>query len=105
MITVWSPEAIRDLAALRAYIEQGDPAAVRRIALHIVRNVETLLSGSPEMGRPGRVPGARELVIPRTPFIVPYRLRGNAVEVLRVFQGARRWPERFSSDIAARPLG
>ena len=74
MTPVWSPEAIDDLAALRAYIEQDDPAAARRVALHIVESIETLLSNNPEMGRPGRVPGTRELVIPRTPFIVPYRV-------------------------------
>jgi toxin ParE1/3/4 len=93
MITVWSPEALNDLTALRAYIEQDDPKAAPRVALHIVRNVETLLPNNPEMGRPGRVPGTRELVIPKTPFIVPYRLVGNTVQILRIFHGARRWPE------------
>ena len=95
MSPIWSPEAIADLAALRAYIAQDDPAAAQRIALHIVRNVETLLPNSPEMGRPGRVPGTRELVIPKTPYIVPYRLVGNTIQVLRVFHSARRWPEVF----------
>jgi toxin ParE1/3/4 len=95
MNPVWSPEAIGDLAALRAYIEQDDPAAAQRVALHIIRNVETLLPNNPEMGRPGRVPGTRELVIPRTPFIVPYRLVGSTIQILRVFHGARRWPEAF----------
>jgi toxin ParE1/3/4 len=95
MTPVWSPEAIADLVALRAYIEQGDAAAAQRVALHIMHNVETLLPNSPEMGRPGRVPGTRELVIPRTPFIVPYRLVGNAIHVLRVFHSARQWPETF----------
>jgi toxin ParE1/3/4 len=93
MIPVWSPEAIDDLSALRANIEQDDPAAAQRVALHIVTNVETLLANNPEMGRPGRVPGTRELVIPRTRFIVPYRLVGNTIQVLRIFHGARRWPE------------
>jgi toxin ParE1/3/4 len=93
MIPVWSPEAIDNLSALRAYIEQDDPAAAQRVALHIVTNVETLLANNPEMGRPGRVPGTRELVIPRTRFIVPYRLVGNTIQVLRIFHGARRWPE------------
>jgi len=65
MSPVWSPEAIADLAALRAYIAQDDPAAAQRVALHIIHNVEMLLPNSPEMGRPGRVPGTRELVIPR----------------------------------------
>jgi len=93
MTPVWSPEAIDDLQALRAYIEQDDPAAARRVTLHIIHNVEVLLPRSPEMGRPGRVPGTRELVIPGTPFIVPYRLQGNAIQILRVFHGARRWPD------------
>lgn len=95
MTPIWSPEAITDLIALRAYIEQDDPAAAQRVALHIMRNVETLLPNSPEMGRPGRVPGTRELVIPNTPYIIPYRLVGNTIQVLRVFHGARRWPEAF----------
>jgi toxin ParE1/3/4 len=95
MILVWSPEAIDDLAAMRAYIEQDDPGAAQRVTLRIVQNVETLLPSHPEMGRPGRVPGTRELVIPRTPFIVPYRVVGNTVQILRVFHGARRWPEAF----------
>jgi toxin ParE1/3/4 len=92
MTPVWSPEAINDLVALRADIEQDDPAAAQRVALHIVQNIETLLPGTPETGRPGRVPGTRELVIPKTPFIVPYRLVGNTVQILRIFHSARRWP-------------
>ena len=95
MTPIWSPEAIADLAALRAYIAQDDPAAAQRVALHIIRNVETLLPNGPEMGRPGRIPGTRELVIPRTPYIVPYRLVGNIIQVLRDFHDARRWPDAF----------
>jgi len=93
MTPLWSPEAIADLVALRAHIAQDNPAAAQRVALHIIRNVETLLQDHPEMGRPGRVPGTRELVIPRTPYIVPYQLVGNTIQVLRVFHSARRWPE------------
>lgn len=93
MTPIWSPEAIADLTALRAYIDQNDPAAAQRVALHIIRNVETLLPNNPGMGRPGRVPGTRELVIPKTPYIVPYRLAGNTIQILRVFHSARRWPE------------
>ncbi len=95
MNPIWSPEAIADLVALRAYIAQDDPAAAQRVALHIIKNVEALLPHSPEMGRPGRVPGTRELVIPRTPYIVPYRLVGNTIQILRVFHSARRWPDAF----------
>ena len=70
MTPLWAPEAINDLAALRAYIERDDPAAAQRVALHVIHNIEALLANSPEMGRPGRVPGTRELAIPRTSLIV-----------------------------------
>jgi toxin ParE1/3/4 len=95
MTPVWSPEAIDDLVSLRAFISEDDPAAAQRVALHIIDAAESLLSGNPEMGRPGRVPGTRELVVPRTPFIVPYRVRGGTLQILRVYHAARRWPERF----------
>jgi plasmid stabilization system protein ParE len=44
MNPVWSPEAIEDVVVLRAYIEQDDPAAARRVALHILHNIGTLLA-------------------------------------------------------------
>jgi toxin ParE1/3/4 len=76
MKIIWSPEAIDDLISLRAYVAEDNPAAAQRIALHIVRNIEERLADNPQMGRPGRVSGTREFVIPRTPYIVPYRVRG-----------------------------
>lgn len=93
MNVIWSPEAIGDLAALRDFIAGEDPAAARRVVAGILHHIDALLSGNPQLGRAGRVPGTRELVIPRTPFIVPYRLQGNAIQILRVYHGARRWPE------------
>ncbi len=95
MTILWSPEAINDLVSLRAFIAEDDPAAAQRVVLHVIRSIEQLLSGQPHMGRPGRVPGTRELVVPRTPTIVPYRIRNNRIQVLRVYHGARKWPERF----------
>jgi toxin ParE1/3/4 len=47
----------------------------------------------PHRGRPGRWPGTRELIITRTPYIVPYRVTSDLIEILRVFHSARRWPE------------
>jgi toxin ParE1/3/4 len=93
MNIVWSPEAIEDLISLRAYIAEDDPAAARRIALRIVQHIEQLLPNHSHLGRPGRVPGTRELVIPMTPYTVPYRVHRDRIEILRVYHGARRWPE------------
>jgi toxin ParE1/3/4 len=95
MIVIWSPEAIEDLSSLRAYIAEESPAGARRTALRILHTVEQLLPDNPHIGRPGRVPGTRELVIPRTPYIVPYRVKRDVIQILRVYHGARRWPDDF----------
>ena len=95
MIVEWSQRAADDLASLRAFIAEDDPAAAQRVVLRIVRSIEQLLARQPHIGRPGRVPGTRELVVPRTPYVVPYRVRNNGLQVLRVYHGARKWPERF----------
>ncbi len=87
------PKAIEDLTSLRSYIAEDDPAAARKLVLHIMHSVQQLLPDNPQMGRPGRVPGTRELVISKTPFIAPYRLQRNVIQILRVYHGARRWPE------------
>ena len=93
MNILWSPEAVNDLMSLRAYIAADNPAAARKVALHIMHNIEQLLPDNPQLGRPGRVPGTRELVIPNTPFIVPYRLQRNTIQILRIYHGSRRWPD------------
>jgi toxin ParE1/3/4 len=95
MNIVWSPEALQDLISLRAYIAQESPTGARRIAFRILDNVEHLLADNPQIGGPGRVPGTRELVIPQTPYIVPYRVDREAIQILRVYHSSRRWPESF----------
>jgi len=41
------------------------------------------------------VPGTRELIVTKTRYIVPYRVRGETVEILRVFHTSRRLPDRW----------
>ena len=91
----WSRRAINDLHAIQAFIENSDRVAARKITLRIIGAVETMIPENPDVGRPGCVPGTRELVVARTPYIVPYQLHGGIIEVLRVYHGARRWPSQL----------
>lgn len=90
----WSLPAVADLGELRRYIGLRNPAAARRVAQAILRATRDLRQ-FPAQGRPGRVPGTRELVVLGTPYLVPYRVRSDVIEVLRVLHGARRWPKRL----------
>lgn len=91
---VWSPRAIGHLADLRAYITRENPDAARRVAMTLLAAVERLAEW-PNLGRPGRMAGTRELVVPGTRYVIPYRLRGNRLEIIAVFHGRQRWPKRF----------
>ena len=94
MIIVWSPRAIAHLADLRAYIALDNPNAAGRIAATLLAAVERLTE-LPNLGRPGRVGGTRELVVPGTPYVFPYRLRGDRLEIIAVFHGRQKWPKRL----------
>jgi len=82
----WLRTALANLEAEAEYIAEDDPKAAGRVVQRILRAVE-LLKKNPAMGRAGRVAGTRELVAADTPYIMPYRVRGDAVEILRVFHG------------------
>jgi toxin ParE1/3/4 len=90
----WTRKALANLNDLAEYIAQDNPQAASKVVQRIVSVIDGLTK-QPAMGRQGRVPGTRELVISGTPFIVPYRVKGSSIEILRVFHAARRWPEMF----------
>jgi toxin ParE1/3/4 len=91
----WTEQAIRQLDHARDYIALSNSEDVAdRIAIQIVNSVQQL-TRFPLSGRPGRVPGTRELVICNTPFIVAYGLDHGRVVVLAIYHGAQQWPEVF----------
>jgi toxin ParE1/3/4 len=94
MNAVWSPRAIRHLVAIREFIERDSDVSAAAVARRILDAVE-ILRTQPQMGRPGRLAGTRELVVSSTPYIVPYRVRHERLELLAVFDGRRQWPRKL----------
>lgn len=66
-----------------------------RHKVYHVRDGCSSRTADPGLGRAGRVPETRELVIPDTPYLVPYTVRADVVEIHAVLHGARKWPEHF----------
>jgi plasmid stabilization system protein ParE len=72
----------------------GTPAASRLVAE--LDEAAARLIEHPNRSRPSRVPGTRELVVSGISYLIPYRVRGGIIEILRVFHGfhgTRGWPE------------
>jgi len=88
----WLRRARLNLKQVRASIAEENPRAASETVERISGAVEKLAE-HPAMGRAGRVPGTRELVVSGTPCTVPYRVREGRLEVLRVLHLRRRWPK------------
>ena len=94
MKLAWTRLALKDLDSACANISEENPSAAAR-TIERVRKALEVVSRHSEIGRPGRVEGTRELIIPGTPFIVAYRVKAKRIEVLSVIHGARRWPDEL----------
>ena len=90
----WLRTALRDLDLEMAYLAERDQKAAERLYA-LIRERVSQLSLFPEIGRPGRVFGTRELVLERSPYIIPYRVKNGKVEILRVFHTSRKQPEHW----------
>ena len=94
MLVDWTDAAQADALAALAFVAQDNLTAAYAVYEEIGRQV-AMLAEFPKLGRTGRVKGTRELVIGRTPYIAAYRIKGGAVQILRVLHGARQWPKRL----------
>lgn len=87
----WTRPAARDLENIARRIRQDNPVAARRVAKTLF-DACMALENLPYRGRIGRIPDTRELVFSPLPYIAVYRVREQAVEILRIYHAAQDWP-------------
>ncbi len=93
----WTRLALQDLRHLHEYIAEDNPSAANRMVTRI-QDATQRLKIHPQMGRPGRVQGTRELVIAGSPYIVVYILGDSEIQIVAVIHSAMRWPDTFPSE-------
>jgi toxin ParE1/3/4 len=89
----WADRALSDLDNIRSYYENQGSADAGRLLLLTIVSAAAAIGETPQRGRPGRVAGTRELVVPHTPFIIAYRPSEPRPDILAVIHSARLWPE------------
>lgn len=90
----WLRKALDNLNNEAEYIATENPQAAAIVVQRIHRAV-AILADNPAAGRPGRVAGTRELLVPNTRYLIPYRVRRERVEIFRVFHMSRRTPTHW----------
>lgn len=88
MQVVLAEPAERDLVSIVDSITQDNPPATEKVYSAIATALRRL-ADFPEMGRPGRLPGTRELRITTLPYLVIYQIAADRITVLAIFHTAR----------------
>lgn len=89
----WTGEAIDDLAEIVAYYHaEASPRTAESVRRRIVEQIEGLPPFPERIRKSGRIPGARELVVNRLPYIVFVQVLPTSVVVLNVVHTARKFP-------------
>ena len=100
MIVRWTPAALRDLESLHGYVAEDNLPAAAATVERILSGIEAL-SRHPDMGCKGRLPETRELII--APYMIMYRAKATALELLAIIHSAGRCPIRFRGGPVATP--
>jgi toxin ParE1/3/4 len=84
----WTPAAVADLQSIDAYLREHHPHYEHPTMRKLYDSILSLKE-FPLRGRTGRVEGTRELLFPPLPYIAVYRVKDDAVEVLRIYHAAQ----------------
>jgi toxin ParE1/3/4 len=87
----WTTAAADDLEGIAEYLFEKSP----QNAVQLIRKIyeaPSSLKTYPNLGRPGKKEGTRELVLAPLPYIVVYQIMGDATYILRILHGAQDWP-------------
>lgn len=90
MRVLWTLSAERDRADIVDFIAQDNPLAAIRMD-ELFGTAVGRLAEHPLMGRPGQIPGTREMILHESYRLV-YEVQADTVWILALVHTARIWP-------------
>jgi addiction module RelE/StbE family toxin len=87
---IWTPEASQDRDDIWNYIAADNPYAAADMD-ELFSVAATRLATYPMLGRPGRIPGTRELV-PHENYLLVYEIIQETIWILALVLTSRQWP-------------
>ena len=91
MQVLWSRPATADLFEIADYYDRIDPGLAIEL-MDRAKRAPTALTDSPRIGPVlDEEPDMRKWLVPGTPFLLLYAIRGEAIEIRRVRHAASDW--------------
>jgi plasmid stabilization system protein ParE len=91
------PEALAEAREARLWYAQRDPSAAERFMAELDRAIERVALSPTRW--PAHLHGTRRYLMRRFPYLLVYRVKGDAIEVLACQHGRRRpgyWRDRLA---------
>ncbi|MBI5003481.1 type II toxin-antitoxin system RelE/ParE family toxin [Candidatus Kaiserbacteria bacterium] len=96
MKIVWLAFAQRDLLSIAEYYQGVAGKEISAHILQVIVHSASLLIHNPHLGSPsGSTDGTHELQVPHLPYLLPYRVIADRIEILRVFHESQDRPSRW----------
>ena len=93
MRILWTDEALDDLEEILAYYYlEASPRTAAAVERRIIGEVESLPPYPERIRESDRIPGARELVVTKLPYVVFVQVLEDAIIVLNVVHTKRKFP-------------
>jgi toxin ParE1/3/4 len=94
MRIIWSPFANANLEEIHSYYSHRNSKAAAKLLAKIFKSAGNL-SHYPNLGKPNRLKTCRLLQVPGTAYLLPYRVIGDRVEIIAVFDQRQDKPKHF----------
>lgn len=89
----WTDEALGDLEEILAYYYlEASPRTAAAVERRIIGEIESLPPYPERIRESDRIPGARELVVTKLPYVVFVQVLEDAIVVLNVAHSKRKFP-------------
>jgi len=88
----WSPLAWHHLQCIYRYLTLDNPTAAKKVILTLENAAHNLTLFS-ELGKKGPIPGTRELVVSRLPYLLVYYCKDETISISAVLHTSRKWPK------------
>ena len=88
----WLRIAVQNLDQAAEWIAKDNPQSARVFVISVQDTVDKI-SHFPAMGKTGRVAGVREMGVVGYPYIIPYRVVGDELQILRIFHVRQQRPD------------
>jgi len=86
-----TPTANRDIKSIYDYIVENSTVTTAKKVLSSIENTIDKLEEFSQLGKVGRIKNTRELIVPRLPFVILYKIYPDKIAITSIMHTSKKW--------------